>query len=151
MLKIFRINQTDFEHWTGVTTGEARLGWRVIYVTSIERLPICIMKCYKSVQNVQPSGNIEMMYSEPAIPAQSALPHHITACYRLGLIWKKQTLFVFISFSPLISKLMVDSLMGANTQMYYLNGRIDYTGIVTQPRHSDGLSPVLLLLLSPLS
>ena len=46
---------------------------------------------------------------------------------------------------------MVDSLMGANTQMYYLNGRIDYTGIVTQPRHSDGLSPVLLLRLSPLS
>ena len=34
---------------------------------------------------------------------------------------------------------MVDSLMGANTQMYYLNGRIDYTGIVTRPRHSHGL------------
>ena len=47
------------------------------------------MKCYKSVQNVQPSGNIEMMYSELAIPAQSAPPHHITA-HRLGLIWKKK-------------------------------------------------------------
>ena len=34
---------------------------------------------------------------------------------------------------------MVDSLMGANTQMYYLNGRIDYTGIVTRARHSDAL------------
>ena len=35
--------------------------------------------------------------------------------------------------------------MGANTQMYYLNGRIDYTGIVTELRHSDGhhlLSPL---------
>ena len=41
---------------------------------------------------------------------------------------------------------MVDSLMGANTQMYYLNGRIDYTGIVTQPRHTDPLSSVLLRL-----
>ena len=42
---------------------------------------------------------------------------------------------------------MVDSLMGANTQMYYLNGRIDYTGIVTQPPHTDPLYPGLLLLL----
>ena len=58
----------------------------------------------------------------------------------------KQTLFVFISFSPLISKLMVDSLMGANTQMYYLNGRIDYTGIVTRPRHTLILSASLLMI-----
>ena len=45
-------------------------GW-VIYVTSIERLPICIMKCYKSVENVGPNGNIEMMYSS----TQPALVH----------------------------------------------------------------------------
>ena len=35
----------------------------VIYVTSIERLPICIMKYHKSVRNVGRNGNIEMMYS----------------------------------------------------------------------------------------
>ena len=28
---------------------------------------------------------------------------------------------------------MVDILMGGNTQMYYLNGRIDYNEIVTSP------------------
>ena len=28
---------------------------------------------------------------------------------------------------------MVDILMGGNTQMYYLNGRIDYNEIVTRP------------------
>ena len=76
MLKIFRINQTDFEHWTGVTTGEARLGWRVIYVRSIERLPICIMKCYKSVQNVDSNGNIEMMYSSAQSSASPSTTAH---------------------------------------------------------------------------
>ena len=36
--------------------------------------------------------------------------------------------------------------MGANTQMYYLNGRIDYTGIVTRPRHTLILSASLLMI-----
>ena len=40
-------------------------------------------------------------------------------------------LFLFL-FLALISKLMVDILMGGNTQMYYLNGRIDYNEIVTR-------------------
>ena len=47
----------------GWLSGSLQPGSRVIYVTSIERLPICIMKCYKSVQNVDSNGNIEMMYS----------------------------------------------------------------------------------------
>jgi hypothetical protein len=47
----------------------------VIYVTSIERLPICIMKCHKSVRNVGRNGNIEMMYSHGS-PARAG-PHHI--------------------------------------------------------------------------
>ena len=38
------------------------------------------------------------------------------------------------SEAGLISKLMVDILMGGNTQMYYLNGEIDYSTIVTEPR-----------------
>lgn len=85
------------------------------------------MKCYKSVENVGPNGNIEMMYSS----AQPALVH-IKAT---SVIWtaKKIHLFLFL-FSPLISKLMVDTLMGGNTQMYYLNGKIDYGTIVTERR-----------------
>ena len=36
---------------------------------------------------------------------------------------------------------MVDILMGGNTQMYYLNGRIDYNEIVTMPRRTTEPPP----------
>lgn len=57
------------------------------------------------------------------------------------------SLYLFPLFSPscwlldggLISKLMVDILMGGNTQMYYLNGGIDYNEIVTS--RSSPLAP----------
>lgn len=92
------------------------------------------MKCYKSVQNVESNGNIEMMYSSAELKAQARESEQEEGRNQPntpgdGPEWGG--LFVFISFSPLISKLMVDILMGGNTQMYYLNGRIDYNEIVT--------------------
>ena len=125
LLKIFRINQLG-PHQCSCNERTLR-GRPVIYVTSIERLPICIMKCYKSVENVEPNGNIEMMYSS----AQPAVVH-IKATSVIADA-KKATSFSSL-FSARISKLMVDPLMGGNTQMYYLNGEIDYSTIVTEPR-----------------
>ena len=82
---VIRSSASSCEFWAlvGVVTflasDELWAGWgglccslaRVIYVTSIERLPICIMKCYKSVQNVESNGNIEMMYSSAELKAQA--------------------------------------------------------------------------------
>ena len=101
------------------------------------------MKCYKSVQNVESNGNIEMMYSSAELKAQARESEQEEGRNQPntpgdGPEWGG--LFVFISFSPLISKLMVDILMGGNTQMYYLNGRIDYNEIVTtshQQHHTN--------------
>ena len=100
------------------------------------------MKCYKSVQNVESNGNIEMMYSSAELKAQARESEQEEGRNQPntpgdGPEWGG--LFVFISFSPLISKLMVDILMGGNTQMYYLNGRIDYNEIVTQPGRTQPL------------
>ena len=92
------------------------------------------MKCYKSVQNVESNGNIEMMYSSAELKAQARESEHRRGDQpnTPGDGRVRRGLFVFISFSPLISKLMVDILMGGNTQMYYLNGTIDYNEIVTR-------------------
>ena len=36
--------------------------------------------------------------------------------------------------------------MGANTQMYYLNGRIDYNEIVTMPRRTTEPPPPAMMM-----
>ena len=93
------------------------------------------MKCYKSVQNVESNGNIEMMYSSAELKAQARESEQEEGRNQPntpgdGPESEEDYLFLFL-FLALISKLMVDILMGGNTQMYYLNGRIDYNEIVT--------------------